>query len=297
LQASIYPVRGLEGVCAAIGASLRRSDYLVSTYRNLGDAVAKGVPLGPIVAEAKGKVGGTSKGKGGPMHLSDPDVGFMVTTGVVGSGIPIANGLALAAKLKGEDRVTLTTFGDGATSIGASHEAFNLAALWRLPLVFVCQNNGWGEHTPLRAYAANPDLAARTSAYGMPAVKIDGFDPVAAYDAISSAVERARLGEGPTFVEAVTYRLGPHSGASDYGYMPKDELNAHLERDPTPAFRASLLDDEWLTEEELGEIDRDAEQRVTEAFAFAEESPVPASGDELDDVFADRSLLPRSTAR
>jgi pyruvate dehydrogenase E1 component alpha subunit len=231
------------------------------------------------------------------MHLSDPDVGFMLTTGVVGSGIPIANGIALAAMLRGTDRVTVVTFGDGATSIGASHEAFNLAALWRLPVVFVCQNNGWGEHTPLHAYAANSDLAARAAVYGMPSTKADGFDPLDVYAVISAAVERARLGQGPSFIEAITYRLGPHSAASDYGYMPKEELQANLEFDPTPTFRAMLLTEQWISGDELDRIDQDAERYVEEAFAFAESSPEPVRGDEFDDVFADRSLLPDTTAR
>ncbi len=179
LNAAVYPVRGLEAVCGAIGLALEQTDYMVSTYRNLGDAIAKGVDLKEIVAEAYGRLGGTSKGKGGPMHLADVRAGFMATSGIVGGGIPIAVGLALAAQLDGEEQVALTTFGDGATSIGAFHEAMNMAALWDLPIVFVCQNNQWGEHTALDEYAGNPLLAERARSYGMKAVRIDGFDPIA----------------------------------------------------------------------------------------------------------------------
>ncbi|MGH7750304.1 MAG: thiamine pyrophosphate-dependent enzyme, partial [Candidatus Dormibacteria bacterium] len=149
LNAAVYPVRGLEGVCAVLGDRLEPTDYLVSTYRNLGDAVAKGVDLSRIVGESYGRTIGTSKDKGGPMHLVDVRSGLMATSGIVGGGVPIAVGLALAAQLDDEGQVCATTFGDGATSIGAFHEAMNLAAVWRLPIVFVCQNNQWGEHTAL----------------------------------------------------------------------------------------------------------------------------------------------------
>lgn len=289
LQAAFYPVRGMEAVCAALGQVLRPTDQLVSTYRNLGDALAKRVPLEAIIAELFGRVGGTSKGKGGPMHLHDTSVGFMLTTGIVGSGLPIAAGLALAAQLDRSDRVVVVTFGDGATSIGAAHEAFNLAALWKLPLVFLCQNNQWGEHTPISSYTAAPDLAARASAYNMHAVRVDGFDPLATWQVLLDAVGRARGGEGPVFVEAVSYRLTGHTGTADFSYVPTDDLARAMERDPAPTFRSWLTAEREIDAARLDDVERLARQRVEAAFRSAAASPEPAPAELYADVFADPS--------
>ncbi|OUS92252.1 acetoin dehydrogenase [Rhodococcus sp. NCIMB 12038] len=287
LQAAFYPVRGMEAVCAAIGAALTPQDRLVSTYRNLGDALAKGVTLRSIMAELYGRVDGTSKGKGGPMHLHDTAVGFMATTGIVGSGLPIAVGLALANQLDGSGAATVVTFGDAATSIGAYHEAMNFAALWKLPIVFVCQNNQWGEHTPIAEYAPSVELAKRAAAYSIHAERVDGFDPLATLHAIETAVERARRNEGPTFLECVTYRLTGHSGTADFSYVPRDELEAAMKRDPAPTFRSWLIDQGLTTGERIDELDREAEAYVADAFQFAENSPLPGEDELFTDVFAD----------
>jgi len=295
MPAAFYPVRGLEGVCAALGAVLTPDDQLVSTYRNLGDTVAKGVPLRAIIAELHGRVAGTSKGKAGTMHMHHDPSGLMATTGIVGSGLPIAAGLALAVRLDaGADvpgRAVAVTFGDGATSIGAYHEAMNLAALWRLPLVFVCQNNGWAEHTPLTAYAPDGDLAARAAAYSMTAVAVDGFDPIETWRVLGEAVQRARDGEGPTFVECRTYRLVGHTSSADYSYMPKSELEAALARDPAPTFRSWLVESGQLTESRLDEIDKAVDAAVDDAFEFAQAAPWPEPSAIYDDVFADRAWV------
>jgi pyruvate dehydrogenase E1 component alpha subunit len=296
LNAAVYPVRGLEAVCAAIGLALEPTDYMVSTYRNLGDAVAKGVALREVVAEAYGRSGGTSKGKGGPMHLVDVRAGFMATSGIVGGGVPIAVGLGLAAQLDREGQVALTTFGDGATSIGAFHEAMNMAALWDLPIVFVCQNNQWGEHTALEEYASNPVLAERARSYGMKAVRVDGFDPIACVNVVQAAVDHARSGNGPVFVEALTYRLGPHSAASDWGYMPKEQFEAAERRDPTPTFRGWLADGAGVDPIELDRIDLDVKQVVADAMEFALASPPPDPAELYTDVFADPGDVPSRTA-
>ena len=188
---SYYPVRGQEAIAATLGEVLRPDDHLSSTYRCFADIVAKGTPLREIIAEQQGKATGTSKGKGGPMHISDPRSGLMVTTGIVGAGIPVAIGLALAAQLDGSDRVAVASFGDGATSIGATHEAMNMAALWGLPVVFLCQNNMFGEHTPLRGYTLTERLSDRAAAYGMRGVTVDGTSPEALWPALNEAVGRA----------------------------------------------------------------------------------------------------------
>ena len=291
MPAAFYPVRGLEGVCAALGAVLTPEDHLVSTYRNLADTVAKGVPLRAIVAELHGRVDGTSKGRAGTMHMHHDPSGLMATTGIVGSGLPIAAGLALGAQLDGGGRAVAVTFGDGATSIGAYHEAMNLAALWRLPLVFVCQNNMWAEHTPIAAYAPSPALAERAAAYSMTALAVDGFDPIATWRVLGEAVARARAGAGPTFIECRTYRLVGHTSSADYSYMPKAELEAALARDPAPTFRAWLVEQGHVTEARVAEIDKAVDAAVDDAFEFAQAAPRPAPSDIYDDVFADRAWV------
>ncbi|MFN2537990.1 MAG: thiamine pyrophosphate-dependent dehydrogenase E1 component subunit alpha [Mycobacteriales bacterium] len=292
LASAFYPVRGLEGVCAALGAAMRRDDKLVSTYRSLGDALAKGADLRRVIAELYGRSDGVSHGKGGPMHLHDVQAGFMTSTGIVGSGLPIAVGLGIAAQLDGASRAVITTFGDGATSIGAFHESMNMAGLWKLPVVFVCQNNMWAEHTPIAEYAARTDLAGRAEAYGMATIRVDGFDPIATFHVLDEACARARAGDGPTFVEAVTYRLTGHSGSADYSYVPKEELGAALQRDPAPTFRAWLLEEGVFDESEVALVDSEIEATVDEAYRFAFASPPPPNEERYTDVFADPSQVP-----
>jgi TPP-dependent pyruvate/acetoin dehydrogenase alpha subunit len=276
LRSPFYPVRGLEPACASIGVVLNSDDYLVSTYRCIGDVIAKGVPLREITAEMFGRVSGTSKGKGGAMHMAAPHHGLMATTGVVGAGMPIATGLGLAAKMQRTGRVTVTTFGDGATSIGASHESLNLASAWQLPVVFVCQNNQWGEHTSINTYTRNPALADRALSLGMRATRVDGFDTLAIYEAIREAVQVAREDGVPTFVESVTYRLRPHAFGTDESYIPPGEKADALARDPVPAFRAQLIAEAVMSSDDLDEIDRRVDDEVSDAMQFAQDAdPTP----------------------
>ncbi|NKQ57056.1 thiamine pyrophosphate-dependent dehydrogenase E1 component subunit alpha [Amycolatopsis sp. K13G38] len=292
LQAAFYPVRGMEAVCAALGTVLERRDQMVSTYRNLGDALAKGASLSAIMAELYGRVDGVSKGKGGPMHLQDEAAGLTATTGIVGSGLPIAAGLGIAAQLDGDGRVVTVTFGDGATSIGGYHEAMNMAALWKLPILFVCQNNHWAEHTPLDQYSAAHEFARRAESYGMTARKVDGFDPIASWQAVRDAVSAIRSGGGPVFLEFETYRLTGHTGTADYSYVPKDELAEALTRDAAPNFREWLIREGIATPARLDEIEKDAEAGVDEAFTYAESRPQPEPDQLHEDVFADKRLVP-----
>ncbi|HVX23702.1 MAG TPA: thiamine pyrophosphate-dependent dehydrogenase E1 component subunit alpha [Acidimicrobiales bacterium] len=314
MKAAFYPVRGLEAVCAAVGVATTADDHLVSTYRNLGDAVAKGVPVERIVAEYFGRSTGTSKGQGGPMHLVDATHGLMATSGIVGGGLPIAVGLGLAAQLDAAaaggvgsgggggtggsaargvgGRVVVATFGDGATSIGAFHESLNLAALWNLPVVFVCQNNQWGEHTPIGEYSPVASMARRADAYGMRAVTVDGFDPPATLAAVAAAVAAARAGDGPTLLECVTYRLTPHVATMDMSYMPADALEEARRREPVPAFHQWLVDQGLVTAEALDAADGAAESAVAEAFAAAAAAPPPPPDTMFDDVFADKAMVP-----
>src|SRR6266436_1179902 len=210
-----WPMTGQEAIPATLAQLTTSRDYMVTTYRGIHDQVAKGVPLQGLFAEALGRRGGLNKGKGGSPHISDPASGSMLTTAIVGAGAPIANGLALAAQSRGEDRVTIVNFGDGATSIGAIHEAMNLAGVWKLPVIFLCQNNLIGEYTPIPDYTATKEFASRAAGYGFKGVRLDANDVPAFYQAMKKIVEEVRRGEGPVFVEAVTMRLGPHAGVGD----------------------------------------------------------------------------------
>jgi pyruvate dehydrogenase E1 component alpha subunit len=285
VKAATYPVRGLEGSCAGLGLALGARDYMVSTYRNLGDAIAKGVPLRGIIAEMSGRVDGVARGRGGGMHIEDTSVGFMTTTGVVGSGLPIANGLALGSQRAGDGRVTAVTFGDGATSIGAFHEALNLATLWRLPILFFCQNNGWGEHTPVSEYMANTDIRGKAADYGLAAERVDGFDAIATYRAAQRAVAAIQLGEGPQFIEAVTYRLSGHTSTTDYSYMSKDLLRS-LESEDSLVRLMSLITERGLAPDAAA-IEAAVRRDVEDAFAFAAASEWPQPDEAGLDVFAD----------
>jgi TPP-dependent pyruvate/acetoin dehydrogenase alpha subunit len=288
-----YNVRGQEVIPAAICEHLKRDDYMVTTYRGMHDCIAKGVPLDELVAEMCGKVTGTSKGKGGPMHLSDPQSGLMVTTGVVGGGLPIAVGLALSSQLRGTDQVTVVNFGDGATSIGATHEAANLAALWQVPLIFVCQNNRYGEHTQYTDYTRTPSLAERFRGYGMEATTVDGNSVPDMFEAAAAAVGRARAGGGPTFLECMTYRLGGHSFGATTEYMDPDEFATAEENEPVGSYRRWLRGPRGMAEEALAAIEGEVMAEVEAAVESAKASDPPPADELLLDVFADPMAVPR----
>jgi acetoin:2,6-dichlorophenolindophenol oxidoreductase subunit alpha len=279
-----YTVRGQELVSAAMMAALEPSDYLVTTYRGQHDQIAKGVPLNLLFAEIAGKATGTCKGKGGAMHITHPDTGVMVTTGVVGSGLPIANGFALASQNRGDKRVTVACFGDGATNIGAFHEAMNMAQLWQLPVIFFCQNNRYGEHTAFADHTKVESIASRAAAYNMKAIKVDGNDAEAMYAAAKEAVDRARAGEGPTLIEAMCYRMMGHFFGADFSYMPPEHIAEMAAADPLPRLRKLMLDHQF-TEAELDTIVADIDTEVEAAAQFALDSAFPDAGELLIDVF------------
>ena len=238
-----YSYRGQEVIPAAVSVNLTDDDYIVTIYRGIHDMIAKGLPLKALWAEIAGRRDGTCKGKGGPMHLTYPAKGIMVTTGIVGSSLPIANGLAWASPLYGAGRVAVARFGDGASNIGAFHEALNLASVWKLPAVFVCQNNRWGEHTIYAKTTPVERIADRAAAYGMTGIHVDGNDPEAMYAAARQAIERARAGEGPTLIEAMTFRHHGHVFGDNDAYMDKDYKAGWVAKDPYPVFRAKLIAD------------------------------------------------------
>jgi TPP-dependent pyruvate/acetoin dehydrogenase alpha subunit len=233
-----------------------------------------------------GRVVGASRGKGGTMHIANPDKGVMLSTGIVGAGPPVAVGLAMAAKRKGLDRVTVVSFGDGATNTGSFHEAANMAALWDLPVVFVCQNNQYAEMTPTTDTMKLERVADRAAGYGMPGVRVDGNDPLAVATVLDEALSRARRGAGPTFIECVTFRFRGHYFGDRTPYIPKEQLEAAMAADPVPRFRRLLIDDGVCTDEELSRIDEGALTRVEMALKTVMAADAP-SIDELDrDVYA-----------
>ena len=287
-----WPMTGQECIPATISQLITSRDYMVTTYRGIHDQVAKGVDLYGMFAEALGREGGLNKGKGGSPHISDPSSGSMVTTAIVGAGAPIANGLAISAKERGEDRVTIVNFGDGATSIGAVHEAMNLAGTWQLPVIFMCQNNQWGEYTPIPDYTASPNFFGRAEALGFRGVQLDGNDPAAFHAGMKDVIEHVRAGKGPVFVEALTYRMGPHAGVGDNYNADKAVLAAAKERAPVEKTRALLLDAGICTEEELTALESAAKAEVDDAIARAMASPVTPVSETTIDVFADDACVP-----
>jgi TPP-dependent pyruvate/acetoin dehydrogenase alpha subunit len=280
-----YSYRGQEIIPSVMGEILRDDDTICTIYRGIHDMLGKGFPLKELWAELAGRTTGSCKGKGGPMHLTYPPKGIMVTTGIVGSSAPIANGLAWASQLDKNDRVSVCTFGDGASNIGAVHEAMNLASVWKLPTIFVCQNNLYAEHTTFEKMTAGQNIANRAEGYGMPGVRVDGNDPEAMYSAFAEAVARARAGEGPTLLECMTFRFFGHNFGDDDSYIPPAQKAAAMEADPVPRLRARLIADRIATEEELIKIEADIEAAIDEAVEFALASPWPEADDLRFDVF------------
>jgi pyruvate/2-oxoglutarate/acetoin dehydrogenase E1 component/TPP-dependent pyruvate/acetoin dehydrogenase alpha subunit len=290
---SYWPMTGQESIPAVLSQLLTSRDYMVTTYRGIHDQVAKGVALEGLFAEALGRIDGVNKGKGGSPHISDPASGSMLTTAIVGAGAPIANGLAFAAQARKEDRVTIVNFGDGATSIGAIHEAMNMAGAWKLPIIFLCQNNQIGEYTLIPDYTASKDFASRANGYGFKGVKLDSQDVSGFYQSMKTIVEGIRRGEGPVFVEALTQRLGPHAGVGDSGEFTAEDLAKYKQEWPIVRVRAQLLETGAATEAQLAEIEEAAKTEVDSAIAKATASKVTPKEETLIDVYDNPELIPR----
>ena len=272
---------GQEAVAAGFAAALRPNDMVFCTYRGHVHTLLRGAPMGPLMAELLGRANGICGGKGGSMHLTDVEHGAMGSYAIVGAHMPIAAGAAWAAQVRGTDQVAVCFFGDGTTNIGAFHEAINLAVVWKLPVVFVCENNLYMEYTPIGAVTAVEHPAAdRASAYGLEPILVDGNDPDEVHAAALRTVERARTGEGPSLVEAVTYRHGGHSRADPAKYRPEDEVKEWLARDPIPMYRDRLAAD-GADADTLDGIDREVEEAVDRATEEAKNGPFPDPDDSL----------------
>src|SRR5438552_4050469 len=276
---------GEEATIVGSARALRPTDYLVSTYRSHGHALVRGTPPEKVMAELFGRVDGCSRGRGGSMHMFDLKRRFMGGYGIVGGNLPIAAGVALASDYTGTDEVTLCTFGDGACNQGTFGETLNLAALWRLPVVFMVTNNQFGMGTALRRHSAVTDLRRKGEGLGVPGMRCDGMDVVDTHAALSWAVERVREDRRPLLVEAVTYRFRGHSMADPEQYRTKEEVAEWRARDPIPAFAERLIAGGVIDEAERQRMDADALARVDAAVEFADASPFPAPDSLFDDVY------------
>lgn len=276
---------GQEAVGSGACAALAPEDVIITNHRSHNHLLAKGADPNALMAEIFCKASGCNKGKSGTLHLAVPEVNAPCTSTVVGAGPPLAVGQAFAQQYKGEERVTVCFFGDGAAAEGSVHEAMNMAGLWRLPLIFICENNVYAGAQRLEEHSPVQDLAIRAAGYAMPGVIVDGNDALAVYQAVIEAKKRALAGEGPSFIECKTYRCHGHGEADPQLYQPKDEINAWVEKCPVPRLRDTLLNEGILSAEDFQAMEKRAEAIVLEAVRFAEDSPYPSPEEALEDVF------------
>lgn len=278
---------GEEAVGVGVAHALHRDDYMVSAYREHGLAIAKGAEPRHVMAELFGKATGVSKGKGGSMHMCDPSLRFMGGYGIVGGHLPLAVGIGYAILYRESDEVVVCLFGDGATNQGVFHEAMNMAALYHVPVVFICENNGYGIGTSVTRASAVEELYKKSCAYQTPGLKVDGMDVLAVYETVRQAVQRAREGGGPSYIEAITYRFRGHSISDPGTYRSEQEKKIWQERDPIPNFAADLVAEGHARREEIEAIDAAEKARIEDAIAFAEESPEPDPDELWADVYVE----------
>jgi pyruvate dehydrogenase E1 component alpha subunit len=286
LPGFVHLYAGEEAVAVGVCANLFETDMITSTHRGHGHCIAKGCDINGMMAEIYGKLTGLCKGKGGSMHIADLDKGMLGANGIVGGGFPLACGAALTAKYKKTRDVVACFFGDGANNQGTFHEGLNLASIWKLPVIFVAENNGYAEATPVSYASSCKTIANRAAAYNMPGVRVDGKDVVAVYEAAKEAIERARRGEGPTLIECVTYRNYGHFEGDNQKYKTEQERKTHLyENDAILRFKQYLLDNELMSEEGIKAMEERVRETIERAVKFAEDSPYPKKHDLFTDVY------------
>ncbi len=282
----IHSSIGQEAVPTGVCAHLRDEDFVLGTHRSHHHCIAKGVDLNEMMAELFGKSTGTGSGKGGTMHIADINKGMLGANGIVGSNIPVATGVALTAKVKGTDNVSVVFFGDGASSQGALHEAMNLASIWKLPVLFVCENNRYAESTPFEYSVAGGSVSNRADGYGIPGVTVDGQAVLDVFEVAKEAVGRARAGEGPTLIEAQTYRYLGHAGHDDpLTYRSEEEQEYYMNRDCIVTFKKYILDSSLADEDELAQIEKQCDSAIATSVKFADDSPYPSDDALMEDVY------------
>jgi len=282
---------GQEAVASGVMQHLSVKDQITSTHRGHGHLIAKGGEFSKMFAELYGKATGYCRGKGGSMHISNMELGMLGANGIVGGGPPIAMGAAFSNKFRKTKQVAVAFFGDGASNEGSFHEAANMAAVFKLPCLFVCENNGYGEYTPQANHQAVVDVADRAAGYGMPGIVVDGMDVIAVYEAVEAALKRARAGEGPTLIECKTYRFYDHVGVRGMGltYRTDQELETWKKRDAIIGFEARLLELGVVTQKGIVAIYAGVNAEIEEAIQFAEDSPFPEAHEMLEDVYSERA--------
>ena len=286
IRGSFHPGIGQEATAVGAIFALRPDDYMLCTYRGHAHSLAKGLDPKEAMAELLGKRTGCSKGKGSSMHFTDPAVGLLGENAIVGAGVPIAAGAALRAQLDKTGQVTMAVFGDGALNQGSLLEAFNLAAAWKLPLILVCENNLYSEMTPIKDMVAHDRLLDRAVGFGIPGVVADGYDPLAMLDVTRDVVEKARRGEGPQFIEAMTYRLVGHMVGDSEPYRTKEEVAQWRAKDPVITFPTRLVAEFGIPQAQIDATIRSVEDEIAEISRFAEESPWPEPSEAFEDVWA-----------
>lgn len=283
----LHPYIGQEAVAVGVCAALGPQDVITSTHRGHGHLLGRGADPGKMYAELFARDGGYNRGKGGSLHMIDTELGFLGANGIVGGGIPLAAGAALQLRRMGTTAVGVTFFGDGASNEGSFHETLNLAALWKLPVLFVCENNLYGEFTRQDQHQVIVDIADRASAYGMAGVVVDGNDVLAVRDATAAAVARARAGVGPTLLEAKTYRHRGHFEGDMARYRPPEEVARWMARDPIDGYRRRLVDEQGFTQGDCDDVAARVEQRLDDAIAWAKLQRSPTPAEALDHVYVD----------
>lgn len=285
LRGSVHLYVGEEAVAATVCSRLSDEDYIASTHRGHGHCIAKGAALDRAMAELMGKATGYCKGRSGSMHIADLSKGNLGANAIVGGGIPIATGAALASRMQGSGRVSVSFFGDGASNEGTFHESLNLAAVWKLPIIFVCENNLYGISVPAWQSTSVEDIGVRGAAYGIPGVTVDGNDVEAIDEAFRAAYERAKAGDGPTLIECKTYRWLGHWTGDPQPYRSREEVEEWKRKCPIKRYRERLLEEGLFTGNELNQIEREAQEEADKAAEFALNSPDPDPASLLDDVF------------
>ena len=278
---------GEEAIAPAVCECLRDDDFITSTHRGHGHIIAKGGDLNLMMAELFGRATGYCKGKGGSMHIADRDKGILGANGIVGAGHCISCGAGLSAKIRGTDQVCVCFFGDGSTNQGTFHESLNMASIWKLPVIFVCENNHYGISMSQDRHQAIKDVADRGAAYNIPGIAVDGNDPLAVYEAAAEAVARARAGKGPTLLECKTYRQHGHFEGDPAIYKPKEEQAAWMEKDPMPRYAKFLVENGVMTQEEVDAVDAQVAQEIEDSIAFADAQPFPSVESAVVDVYSD----------
>ncbi len=281
----VHLYAGEEAIAVGLCTLLTDADFITSTHRGHGHCIAKGVDINAMMAELYGKKTGACNGKGGSMHIADVDKGMLGANGIVGAGGPLACGAGLTAKVKGTDQATICFFGDGASEQGTMHESMNLAAIWKLPVVFVCENNGFAQTTPARYHCAAEDIADRATAYNIPGFAVDGTDFFAVYEAAEQAIARARAGQGPTLLECKAFRYFGHFQGDNLSYYTDADRASQKARDPLDKFARRVTERGIISQAELSAIDAKAKQVLEDAVKFAEESPYPDEAQVYTDVY------------